>query len=233
MRILEFKSLNGNIKDVDVKKRIVTGYLSAFGNKDFDNDIVEKGAFAKSIRERKDDIFFLNQHNWSQPHGKFDVLKEDNFGLYFESKAFVEGVSYSDDVLKLYEAGIIKEHSIGYNTIQSDFDKSTQIRTLKEVKLYEGSNVTLGSNPNTPFQGMKSLTEVNDQCTLLYKAIRNGTFTDETFILLEFALKDLQTQAYELGKKALTEPSIDTQIEPHEIINKFINKIKNGREKVY
>lgn len=223
--ILEFKNLAGNIKDVDVAKRVVTGYLSAFGNKDYDNDIMEKGAFSKSIAERKNKIFFLNQHNWSQPHGMFDVLKEDDFGLYFESKPFVEGVSYSDDVLKLYNAKIIKEHSIGYQVIQHEYNKDTGIRILKEVKLYEGSNVTMGANSRTPFTGMKSLTlkEINDQCTLLYKAIKNGDFTDDTFVLLEYALKDLQTQAYELGKKALNEPPVGTpEPEPLEYYKSLI-----------
>ena len=99
--LLEFKSLFGEVKDVDTTGRRITGYLSAFGNKDHDEDIMEKGAFSKSINERKSDIFFLNQHNWAQPHGKFNVLKEDNFGLYFESEPLIKGVSYSDDVLKM------------------------------------------------------------------------------------------------------------------------------------
>ena len=56
---IEFKSSFAGIKDVDTKNRIVTGYLSEFGSMDYDQDIIEKGAFAKSIMERKSDIFFL------------------------------------------------------------------------------------------------------------------------------------------------------------------------------
>ena len=59
---IEFKSSFAGIKDVDTKNRIVTGYLSEFGSLDYDKDIIEKGAFTKSIMERKNDIFFLNQH---------------------------------------------------------------------------------------------------------------------------------------------------------------------------
>jgi len=223
--LIEFKNFEGNIKDVDVAKRVVTGYLSAFGNKDYDNDVVEKGAFSKSINERKDKIFFLNQHNWAQPHGKFSVLQEDDKGLYFESEPLID-TSYSSDALKLYEAGILKEHSIGFVTIKDD--QKDGVRILRELKLYEGSNVTLGANPETPFTGMKSLTmaDINDKCTLLYKAIRNGDFTDETFTLLEYSLKELQFQAYELGKKSLTEPFKDTQTEPINIINEFIKSLK-------
>lgn len=203
--ILNFKSLDNSIKDVDVSKRVVTGYLSSFGNKDFDNDIIVKGAFTKTLAERKNDIFFLNQHNWKQPHGKFSVLQEDEKGLYFESEPLID-TSYSTDTLKLYEAGIVKEHSIGFNIVKREIDEKTNVRTIKEIKLYEGSNVTLGANPDTPFTGFKSLTlqEINDRAKTILKAFRNGTFTDETFVLLEFALKELQSQAYNLGKKSQT-----------------------------
>ena len=54
--LLEYKSISGNINDIDVKNRIVTGYLANFGTKDSDDDVIEKGAFAKSIKERKDSI---------------------------------------------------------------------------------------------------------------------------------------------------------------------------------
>lgn len=224
--ILNYKTISASVKDVDLKNRVVTGYLSNFDNKDYDNDVIVKGAFAKTIAERKDQIYFLNQHNWKQPHGKFDVLVEDGKGLYFESTPMIEGVSYSDDVLKLYDAGIIKEHSIGFNVIKSDLDNKSGIRTIKEIKLYEGSNVTLGANPETPFTGFKSLTlkEVNDKVKLIVKAFRSGTFTDDTYALLEIALKELQKEAYILGQKSQIkqEPSNDTlQINYADIINEY------------
>jgi len=232
---LDYKSVFGTIKDVDTRKRVVTGYLSSFNNKDYDNDIILKGAYKKSIAERKDQIFFLNQHDWKQPHGKFNVLAEDEKGLYFESEPLID-TSYSSDALKLYEAGIVKEHSVGFVTVKSDYDKKSEANIIKEIKLYEGSNVTLGANSNTPFTGFKNLTieEVNSEYKTILKAFRNGTFTDETFGLLEVALKQLQLQSYELGKKSLNnkEPLINTPIivEPtidksKEILTNFINNL--------
>ena len=228
---IEFKSSFAGIKDVDTKNRIVTGYLSEFGSLDYDKDIIEKGAFTKSIMERKNDIFFLNQHDWKQPHGKFNVLQEDNKGLYFESMQ-LPNTTYSNDLIELYSMGIVKEHSIGFSTIKSDWQKDGITRIIKEVKLYEGSNVTLGANPNTPFTGFKARTEkeINDQVILIIKAVRNGNFTDETFGQLEIALKMLQTEAYELGKKALEEPTIITHDKEPLIIDtlkQFTNSLKN------
>ena len=212
--LLEYKSISGNINDIDVKNRIVTGYLANFGTKDSDDDVIEKGAFAKSIKERKDSIYFLNQHDWSKPHGKFNELKEDNTGLYFESMP-LPNTSYSNDLLELYALGIVNEHSIGYQ-VTKVLQGENWKRTIKEAKLFEGSNVTMGANSKTPFLGFKnrSIGEINDQVGLILKAVKNGSFTDETFMQLEIALKQLQLESYELGKKALEEPIIITQEEP-------------------
>lgn len=228
--ILKFKNNDASVKDVDMKRGIVTGYLSSFDTKDYDNDIIVKGAYKKSINERKENIFFLNQHNWSQPHGKFNVLSEDSKGLYFESEPLIK-TSYSQDTLKLYEAGIIKEHSVGFITVQSEFDTNEKARIIKEIKLLEGSNVTLGANENTPFTGFKSMSleQTNSQVNKIVKMLKNGTLTDETFVLLEIALKQLQKQAYDIGiNKSLTEPSKpDTLIKEPISYNSEVNTINN------
>ena len=235
--ILKYKSIFGSVKDIDMKNKIVTGYLSSFDNKDYDNDIILRGAYKKSIAERKNDIYFLNQHDWKQPHGKFSVLEEREKGLYFESTPMID-TSYSMDALKLYQAGIVKEHSVGYQVMKEEYSKNDQANIIKEIKLYEGSNVTLGANNNTPFTGFKSynLKQVNDQYKQILKAFRNETFTDETFGLLEIALKQLQAQMFELGKKSLETTTADnvTDIEVNkpiiistekQIINEFLQTI--------
>lgn len=223
----EKKSIAGAVNDVDVKKRIVTGYLSAFGNKDAYNDIIENGAYSKTLNERKGRIFFLNQHNWDQPHGKFQLLQEDAKGLYFESTPLID-TTYSTDLLKLYEAGIINEHSIGYETVKAD--KKDGVRYLREIKLYEGSNVTLGANPETPFLGLKAgHKKAADQVKRIVKMLRDGNLTDDTFTRLEIALKQYETELIELGKKSLQEPA--ERATPNEpvinALNEFINQLKN------
>ena len=216
----------GAIKDIDVKSRIVTGYLSAFGNVDSDNDIIEKGAFSKSINERFNDIFYLQQHDWSKPLGKFKKLVEDEKGLYFEGE--IINTSFGEDQLKLYEAGIVKEHSIGFTTVKSDFKQENEnyIRIIKEVKLYEGSAVTLGANSQTPFLGFKSsVNEVKDLYKKILKAHKDGSFTDETHGLFEIALKQFEAQIIEEYKSTQNgqEPPVSTltSIEPQEINNLF------------
>lgn len=210
--LLEYKNFTADVKDVDMKSMTVTGYWSKFGNVDYDDDIIAMGAATKTIAERgpmgSNEIFFLNQHNWSQPHGKPTVLEAQEKGIYFESK--VAPTSYGKDALVLYAEGIVVQHSIGFSTVKADYDQNTGVRTIKEIKLYEGSNVTLGANPETPFTGFKSLTmaEINDQITKMMKLLKDGSLTDEGFGRLEIALKQFQLEAYNLGKNSLesTEP---------------------------
>lgn len=229
--LLEYKNFTAEIKDIDAKSMTVTGYWSKFGNVDYDDDIIASGAATKTIAERgpmgSNEIFFLNQHNWSQPHGKPMVLEAQEKGIYFESK--IAPTSYGKDALVLYAEGIVVQHSIGFSTVKADYDQKTGVRTIKEIKLYEGSNVTLGANPDTPFTGFKSLTmsEINDQISKMIKLLKDGSLTDDGFGRLEIALKQFQLEAFNLGKNSLEsiepvnitpvaeEPNILTEIIKH------------------
>ena len=232
--LLEYKNFTAEIKDIDAKSMTVTGYWSKFGNVDYDDDIIASGAASKTIAERgpmgSNEIFFLNQHNWSQPHGKPMVLEAQEKGIYFESK--VAPTSYGKDAIVLYQEGIVVQHSIGFSTVKADYDQKTGVRTIKEIKLYEGSNVTLGANPETPFTGFKSLTmaEINDQVAKMIKLLKDGSLTDEGFGRLEIALKQFQLEAFNLGKNSLEskEPIVITPAtdEPN-ILTSLINVLQN------
>lgn len=228
MKNIEYKDFTGSVKDVDVKNRIITGFLTSSETEDRGKDIIRSGSAKKTIAENGNNIWFLNHHDWKQPHGKFAIVEERKEGIYFESNK-LPNTSYSNDLIELYNNEIIKEHSIGFVTIKKSYQGETRI--IEELKLYEGSNVTLGANPNTPFMGYKSATlkEVQAQSKLITKAFRDGTFTDETFQLLEIALKQLELQAYEIGKKTALKEKKEavsntsyTTLEPQIIINELL-----------
>ncbi len=188
---IKYKSGGGFVKDVDVKTKTVTGYYNAFGNVDSDKDMSMPGCFAKTISERgpqgRNEIVHLKQHNWLYPVGKPTILKEDSHGLYFETP-FIN-TSYGEDMVKLYEAQIYKEHSFGFDYVKIEPVKSGGEVThwqVFEYKMYEGSTVVKGANSNTPFTGFKSNTEewvkelISDWevCTAILK---EGNLTDETY----------------------------------------------------
>lgn len=63
----------------------VTLYLAEWDKINSHNEICLRGCFAKSIAERFDKIVPNMHHDWKQPlASKFDVLREDERGLYAE-----------------------------------------------------------------------------------------------------------------------------------------------------
>jgi len=85
-----FKNCDLSLKDIDTKKGIVMGYASAFNNIDHDGDMIAQGAFRKTISENgpegKNLITHLYQHDYTKILGKPMTIREDEKGLYFESK---------------------------------------------------------------------------------------------------------------------------------------------------
>jgi hypothetical protein len=169
--LIQLKSLSSTlaIKDVDMTSRRVKGYLAGFGNKDSDDDIILKGAFAKSLSENGVNstsnrrIAHLYQHNMSRIIGVFEELKEDDLGLYFVSKMLE--TSEGNDRLIEYQSGALREHSIGFKYIwdKVEYDDEQDAYIIKEVKLYEGSAVTFGANENTPYLGTFKNNESKEQ----------------------------------------------------------------------
>jgi HK97 family phage prohead protease len=204
MKYFEYKSIKAEVKDVNTEKGIITGYFSAFDSLDSDNDVIVKGAFSKTLQENGKRIKHLWQHDVRYPLSKPTELKEDNYGLYFESK--ISQTSYGKDVLKLYQDGVIDEHSIGFRTIKNADKKD--YNEIQEVKLWEGSTVTFGANPNTPFLGMKGMgvEDVISKMDGIYKALKNGTFeNEEIFENLEIYHNQLKQYLNEI-----TAPVVET-----------------------
>lgn len=190
-----FKNNSLGISDIDLSKRTVVGYFSQFGSKDSDGDIITKGAYSKTIKENSVRIAHLLQHNIQQPIGKIQSLTEDSNGLRFES--VMSKSTLGNDTLIQYQEGILKEHSVGFNIIQRS---ESQPEEITEIKLWEGSTVTFGANPNTPVIGIKSeleqQEEISKRLTALENFMRKGSVSDESFKLIEFEIKrikDLQS----------------------------------------
>lgn len=161
---ISYKSYGEKPCNVDESNRKVSGYLAAFGNIDSDGDIIVKGAFAKSLQERgvnsstKRKIAYLWQHKMSEPIGRFTELREDDYGLYFEAE--LDEIPLADRVMKQYQSGTLNQHSIGFNYVWDKTEvaeDNDNVFILKEVNLFEGSVVTMGSNENTPYLGMKGV----------------------------------------------------------------------------
>lgn len=171
------------VKDLDTKRGIIQAYWSAFNNIDDGNDIVDPGCWAKSIRERgpqakQPRIKFLWQHQETMILGKPSELVEDSSGLLATSQ--IVPTTLGKDCLLLYEFGVISEHSVGYEVVQSRWDPKTGARHLVECVLWEGSACTWGMNSQTPTVSVKALmqpntlTDMADRAAKLDNLLHNG-----------------------------------------------------------
>ena len=220
------KSINAEIKEVDVDKRMVAGYFSVFDVKDSDGDILKPGAFKRTIQQNgpdgKDRIMHLWQHNPTKPMAKPRTLKEDAHGLFFESK--ITDTTWGTDALKLYRDGVIKEHSIGFNTIQSDFSSEEDANVITEVKLWEGSTVTWGANEHAAGQLMKGQANSNallERYKELVKAFDRGDYTDETFRILQKQIDHIEGIISKSIDSGSTTPQADSDCTTQAIADVF------------
>ena len=140
--------------DYDEEQGIFSGYGSVFGNVDDGGDIVEPGAFTKTIAEGFERVKILALHNDSLlPIGRPLEVREDSKGLYIKAK--ISDTAMGRDVKVLLKDGVLNELSIGYDPIVFDYDE-TGIRHLREVKLWEVSVVTWAMNPEATVIGYKA-----------------------------------------------------------------------------
>jgi hypothetical protein len=229
--LIQKNSSGATLKDVDVKNGVITGYFASFDTLDSDGDVFTKGAFKKSINENSNRIMHLLQHDVLKPIGRPEVLREDTKGLYFETKLNSKQleVSYIKDTLKLYEAGVFNEHSVGFITMQEHKGNKggNSVNFISEAKLMEGSTVTWGANENTPYMGLKSLTKdnINDRIDKVCKALKIGELSDDLFIKLEIELQSIKTFISQLKQPSEDTADIITEKANADVVN-FLKQLK-------
>lgn len=119
-----------------------TGYASLFGVADGAGDVVEKGAFAASLRKRPaEKVRLLYQHFAHEPIGVWEEIREDGQGLFVRGRLLGD-VCRAREVMALMREGAIGGLSIGFRTIRAVRDAQSHLRHLKEIELWEISVVT-------------------------------------------------------------------------------------------
>lgn len=235
--MMQYKNtMGGDVMDVDTEKKTVKAVWARFGNVDLDGDIIIPGAVTKTIKERgpagKKMIWSLIDHKASLKTaiGKPSELYVEGDMLIAVTK--IVDTELGEDIIKLYNEGLINQHSIGFSTTKSDIQGEN--RVISELMLYEGSAVLWGANPETPTLGMKSIDGINEHLTAtqrlekLSKAMKHSNFTDETFSLMEIEIKQIQSML----EKQTTQPA-SKAVEPdkykglYEALNQFNKTFKS------
>jgi HK97 family phage prohead protease len=255
MKTFEVKDFTGtDFKDapfdVDETGRRVKVALNKIGVKDHDKDIIEAGAFDKTIKERgpagKNLIWHLTDHWPSLKHavGKFKELFME--GDYLVGVTDIPATTWGNDVLEFYKTGAINQHSIGFNTVKREIvnedDGEHRYCILKEIMLWEGSAVLWGANEHTPTLSVgKSLTieetaseyaKTLDELGKLNKMFKSGHLSDQSYELLEVKITQLTTRLQQLFEQA-TQPAVKA-VEPEnddllDVLTTFKNSL-NGKD---
>ena len=148
---MEYKDFKMEIKSID-EQGIFEGYASVFGVKDAYNDVVERGAFQRTIDHSKGKVPIFFNHE--KEIGMTLEMHEDQYGLWNKGQLFISDDSKQElsDARDAYiimkrkkELGVKQPQSFGYSAIKYDYD-SEGTRRLKEVKLYEVSLATIPAN---------------------------------------------------------------------------------------
>lgn len=118
------------------------GYASVFGDRDQGDDIVVAGAFSETlIRRPAAKVKMLRDHDTRLIIGKWVEMREDAKGLFVKGKLFTN-IDKGRETHELMKEGALDGLSIGYRTLESQYDHQLGVRRLEKVDLREVSVVT-------------------------------------------------------------------------------------------
>lgn len=126
----------------------IEGYASLFGIRDQGGDVVQPGAYGKSLARLRAEgraVRMLWQHDPAQPIGVWEEIVEDSRGLRVRGRILTD-VEKGREAASLVAAGAIDGLSIGYRPIVAEKD-AKGLRLLREVELWEVSLVTFPMLP--------------------------------------------------------------------------------------
>ena len=204
----EYKVLQFKADEYEEDTGIFSGYAAVFGNVDSGGDIIEPGAFTKTIAEGWERVKILALHNdcWL-PIGRPIELREDAKGLFIKAK--VSDTSMGRDVKVLLKDGVLNELSIGYDPVVFDYDESG-IRHLREVKLWEVSIVTWAMNPEATITGYKAAEAADRAAKIVSDAASD---VKEGRKISSARLKTLKDASETMKKAAKTLDALITEVE--------------------
>lgn len=150
----EYKKMQFKVESYSEEEGVFSGYGSVFGNVDSGGDVVEPGAFTKTLAKGWERVKILALHNdCSLPIGKPIDIHEDEKGLFLSAK--ISDTTMGRDVKVLLKDGVLNELSIGYDPVIFDYDENG-IRHLREVELWEVSPVIWAMNQEAMITDYKS-----------------------------------------------------------------------------
>lgn len=167
-------------KGLDPEARTFRGFAAVMGNLDDGGDVIERGAFKKTIVEMGGRIKVYWIHDFDQPIGKALELAEvpksklpaalleraPNATGGLRVKGYVSQTPKGDEALTLMRDGVLDELSIGYQAVKEQFKDDgpdgQSVRHLFEIALMDISPVPLAMNPAAIVTDVKKVVPFQD-----------------------------------------------------------------------
>ncbi len=244
-------------KEVDLTKRTVDLIANTYWWFDSDFDVLVPGVAVKSIKDRGPDskgpgkIKHAESHDLRNIYARPILIEETKFeGLdVLRASSFFPEQENSERKLIEYQNDMIDQHSIGFRYVNlkriteemeeewneilaklinpEDAEKIGVLWNVKEIELFEFSDVAFGANRLTPFLGSKSANknvQYNNLITkldVLHKDMRSGNGDKDIIRLQERQIKQMIYELYN------PEPSVkDTPPGPPKV-DTWIKAINN------
>lgn len=181
--------------------RTFTGYAAVFDSQSEDlggfRETIAPGAFARSIKNTRDDIKMFVNHDWgrllaSRKAGTLH-LKEDDYGLHVT--ADLPDTQDGRDVSVLTERGDLHAMSFGFQPQDTDILEGGRHQRLRQVRLMEVSPVTAWPAYRATTAGVRALAQLieveEDEMATAFRALTDTDteFTAEHRELIERAIR--------------------------------------------
>lgn len=134
------------------------GYAVVWGERNGHNEIVQHGAFAKSLaahRAAGTKPVMLWSHNPADIIGVWDEIREDDKGLFVKGRLLTE-VTSGREAYERMKAGAVNGLSIGFRVPAGGQQRRSGIRYLSEIQLSEISIVGLPSAGSARITSVRS-----------------------------------------------------------------------------
>ena len=142
------------VAEGDTEPGSFTGYGSVFDMVDSYGDAVRKGAFKKTLKEKKRFPLLWSHDSMLVPIGII-TGEEDDHGLKVAGSMNLD-IQLARDVRSAMKQESVNGLSIGYNVVKKDIDNETGVRTIKEINLWEISACIFQACPGAVVAEIKS-----------------------------------------------------------------------------
>lgn len=167
------------------------GYASVFDVKDYQSDIIVRGAYEKSLRDRKSPVLMLYGHNPGRVIGKWTDMVEDSKGLHVRGE-FTPGHSDAQNVRASAKHGAITGMSVGI--VVTEKEAEGDIRIIKQANLVEISIVSMPANDHARIDAdtVKALTDGIESLKDAEQILRDAGFSRAAATAFVSRLKSIE-----------------------------------------